>query len=133
MLFTSSLREHSTFCMIQFYSVRGRCFFFFLIFSDESAAQYKGRGIFADLTHNSAVLQRIYFGSEHGNGEADGETGLISKSLDTAVLRGQLLIRNAEDLFKWSVDHLSKEEPLSKRIFSWSLLRTLRKVGDAVQ
>ena len=26
---TSSLREHSTFCMIQFYSVRGRCFFFF--------------------------------------------------------------------------------------------------------
>ena len=78
-------------------------------------------------------MQRIYFGSEHGKGEADDETGLISKSLDTAVLRGRLLIRNAEDLFKWSVDHLSKDEPRSKRIFSWSRLRTLREVGDAVQ
>lgn len=56
------------------------------IFSDGCAAQYKGKGTFADLTNYTEPIQRIYFGSEHGKGEADGETGVVGKSVETAVL-----------------------------------------------
>ena len=87
------------------------------IFSDGCAAQYKGRGTFADLTHYALPVQRIYYGSEHGKGEADRETGAISKSLEAAVLCRKVFIRHAADLHQWCVQNLSKDEDLSKRTF----------------
>ena len=90
------------------------------IFSDSCAVQYKGRGTFADLTHYALPVQRIHYGSEHGKGEAgeaDGETGAISKSLEAAVLCRTVFIRHAADLHQWCVQNLSKDEDLSKRTF----------------
>lgn len=39
------------------------------IFSDNCAAQYKNKGIFADLSNYDAPVQRLYFGAEHGKGK----------------------------------------------------------------
>lgn len=50
-------------------------------------------------------------------GEADGETGVVSKAVSTAVLCRQLLIRGAEDFFGWCQQHLTKDTPKSKRHF----------------
>lgn len=41
----------------------------FFIFSDNCAAQYKCRGNFADLSHYTEPVQRIYYGAEHGKGK----------------------------------------------------------------
>lgn len=88
------------------------------MFSDGCAAQYKGKGNFADLSkYGSHKVQRIYFGSEHGKSEADSETGTLSRSLDTAVLCQTTMIRNGRDLFEWCVGNMSKDEPTSKRTF----------------
>ena len=81
-----------------------------VIFSDGCAAQYKGKGTFADLSQYPFKIQRCYYGSEHGKGEADAETGTISKSLDTAVLCRQTVIRNSVDLFSWAEQNLSKDD-----------------------
>ena len=44
-------------------------------------------------------IQLVYFGSEHGKGEADGETGVISQCIDRHVSSGNVNIRNASDYF----------------------------------
>ena len=87
------------------------------IFSDGCASQYKGKGTFVDLSHYSRKVERIYYGSEHGKGEADGETGAISQALERAVLCRTVSIRNAADLYKWAAENLAKDERLSKRTF----------------
>ncbi len=46
-------------------------------------------------------VQRIFFGSEHGKGEADGETGVIGQAVDRAVAAGTLSVRNASDLYSF--------------------------------
>lgn len=88
------------------------------IFSDGCAAQYKGKGTFADLSLLSGLsVQRIYYGSEHGKGEADGETGVLSQALARAVQGGQVNISNGKDLFEWARETMSKETPLFCRKF----------------
>ena len=42
-------------------------------------------------------IQRVFFGSELGKGEADGESSVINKALDRADSSGRLTVRNAED------------------------------------
>lgn len=87
------------------------------IFSDGCASQYKGRGTFADLSLLSGCpVQRLYFGSEHGKGEADGETGVFSQAMERAV-RGGLCLKNAADLFAWCNKALLKDDPHFKRSF----------------
>lgn len=51
------------------------------------------------------------------SGEADGETGLVSKAVETAVLCRKVFIRGAEDFYKWCSSNLTKEGPKSKRHF----------------
>ncbi|KAK3760509.1 hypothetical protein RRG08_022794 [Elysia crispata] len=46
------------------------------IWSDGAASQYKGQGSFHDLTPLPHSSQR-YYESEHGKGEADGETSIL--------------------------------------------------------
>ena len=54
------------------------------------------------------MIQLICFGAEHEKGEADGETGVISKAIDAAVLYRQLVVRDANDFYAWCVEHLTK-------------------------
>ena len=86
------------------------------IFSDGCAAQYKGRGTFADLSLYTQNVHRVYFGSEHGKGEADGETGVISKSVKSEILCRKSTVTDAASFMK-VCDKLQKDEPLSKRAF----------------
>ncbi|GFR95976.1 hypothetical protein ElyMa_006286100 [Elysia marginata] len=58
------------------------------IWSDGAASQYKGRGGFHDLTLLPHQPQRCYYGSEHGIGESDGETGVLSQALKRATYQG---------------------------------------------
>ena len=66
-----------------------------ILFSDGCASQYKGKGTFADLSLTTGVrIERAYYGSEHGKGEADGETGVLSQMLARAVAGGKVNIRD---------------------------------------
>ena len=38
--------------------------------------------------------QRWYYGSEHGKGEANGETGVITQAVDRMVASNRLTVRN---------------------------------------
>ncbi|GFO46529.1 Armadillo repeat-containing protein 5-like isoform x2 [Plakobranchus ocellatus] len=88
-----------------------------IIYSDGCAGQYKGKGTFADLILMSGMrVQRAFFGSEHGKGEADGETGVLSQAMDRAVRSGTN-ISSARDLYQWATSTLSKAEGLHRRTF----------------
>ena len=66
------------------------------LFSDGCASQYKGKGTFADLSLTTGVrIERAYYGSEHGKGEGDGETGVLSQVLVRAVAEGSLHVGKA--------------------------------------
>lgn len=96
------LVHHFTLAALEYYAKRevGNLKRVYL-FSDGCAAQYKGKGSFADRRLLSGLsVERIYFGSEHGKGEADGETGVLSQMLNQAVHGGEAIIRNAKDLWQ---------------------------------
>ncbi|XP_035826612.1 uncharacterized protein LOC118477950 [Aplysia californica] len=72
----------------------------------------------ADLSlFQGLEVERVYYGSEHGKGEADGETGVLSQQVRKAVLGGQVNIRHANDLFKWASENLSVKKEFSARTF----------------
>ena len=48
----------------------------------------QGHGSFYDLTLLPYQPQRCYYGSEHGKGESDGETGILSQALKRATHQG---------------------------------------------
>ncbi|KAK3741460.1 hypothetical protein RRG08_017589 [Elysia crispata] len=86
------------------------------IFSDGCAGQYKGKGTFADLSlYTGKRIQWVFFGLEHGKGEADRETGVINRALDRAVSSDRLIVRNAEDLHTWCSKELTRKEQSSLR------------------
>ena len=49
---------------------------------------FQCRGNFADIA-NQKRIERDYFGSEHGKGESDGETGRFAQALLRAVSGGR--------------------------------------------
>jgi hypothetical protein len=50
-------------------------------------------------------------------GEADGETGVLNKAVESAVLCRQLVVRNAADYYNYCCANLKKDTPTSKREF----------------
>ena len=62
-------------------------------------------------------VQRCYYGSEHGKGEADGETGVITQAVDRMVASNRLTVRNAEDYSNFCTNHLQRDEATFKRQF----------------
>ncbi|RUS72538.1 hypothetical protein EGW08_019705 [Elysia chlorotica] len=89
-----------------------------VIFSDGCPGQYKGRGTFADLGLITGIpsVQRAYYGSKHGKGEAYGETGILSQALKRAV-HGGLTVKCAADLHSWCVANLTATDGLKRRTF----------------
>ena len=86
-----------------------------ILFSDGCASQYKGKGTFADLCLTTGVrFERAYYGSEHGKGEADGETGMLSQMLARAVAGGKVNIRDARDLCMWAKHNMEHSSPLAR-------------------
>ena len=68
------------------------------IWSDGCSAQYKGKHSFYYLDQLEVDVERNFFGSEHGKGESDAETGLISKKISNAIKSRQVVISNAGEM-----------------------------------
>ncbi|GFS03165.1 (S)-beta-bisabolene synthase [Elysia marginata] len=64
-----------------------------ILWSDGAASQYK----------------RNFFASEHGKGEADGETGRFSQAMARAVAKGQCF-RNAQDMCSFGKQNYESED-----------------------
>ena len=88
-----------------------------IVYSHGCSSQYKSKGPFADLAAESIEINRNYFESEHGKNECDGEIGVINRAIDRAIIGNRVIINNAEDLYKYSQEHLEINEPLTKRKF----------------
>ncbi|RUS80383.1 hypothetical protein EGW08_011848 [Elysia chlorotica] len=79
------------------------------IWSYGAASQYKGKGTFEDLSLLTGYdIQRCYFGSEHGKGEADGETDMLSQTMRRAVTQGQNFA-DAKALVQYMSAHCSMD------------------------
>ena len=88
-----------------------------VIFSDGCAAQYKCNKTFGDIGTTQHKLIRSWFGSEHGKGESDGETGIINRELDNAICAKRVIINNANDAHTYCNKNFRLNSELSKREF----------------
>ena len=80
-------------------------------FTDGAACQYKCASAFVDLSFAEEdfkfPLYRSFYGSEHGKGESDGETGILKTKLDEAVRGGGIVVNNAQDLYNWASSEMT--------------------------
>lgn len=75
-----------------------------VFWSDGCAAQYKSRKPFWNICQNFSSNYNIewnFYGSRHGKGAADGETGVIKSFLGRAVRDQQVVIDNANDVYNF--------------------------------
>ncbi|XP_033638655.1 uncharacterized protein LOC117299279 [Asterias rubens] len=74
-------------------------------FSDGCQNQYKSRNPFMDFSFGSSdydvEFQHKFFGSRHGKGPSDGESGVIKRQASDAVMSGSAVIGTASDLYKF--------------------------------
>jgi hypothetical protein len=99
------------------------------IFSDGCSGQYKSKGPFADLSLETGVVNRNYFGSEHGKSECDADIGVLNRLVERAITGNKVIINNAEDLFTFCEANLKLNEILSKRNFF--LVRTQARLIES--
>ena len=76
------------------------------IWSDGCAAQYKSRRPMFNLAHQFEIPQHLsvewnFYGSRHGKGESDGETGVIKTFLDTEIRAKELTFDNAHEVYNY--------------------------------
>ena len=87
------------------------------VYSDGCSAQYKGAKSVASLSKVEMHVEWNFFGSEHGKGEADGEVGIVNKTLDNAIIGTGVVLNNAAEVVDWCEENISFDEPGSKRHF----------------
>ena len=68
------------------------------MWSDGSGSQYKGKHSFYYLDKFEVPIERNFFGSEHGKGESDAMTGLISRHVSDAIKSRKYVIHNAQEM-----------------------------------
>ena len=81
-------------------------------FSDGCAGQYKGKFSFVDAsfgkTDFGCEIEKHFFGSRHGKVPCDSEIGVIKRVVSNAVIGRNIVIDNAESLFKFCKENLTK-------------------------
>lgn len=86
-----------------------------ITFSDGAPTQYKNRVAFVDCSHAPKDLgvdsQRHFFGSRHGKGPCDRETGVIKKCLKMAVAAGSAHISSPLALYAFCCKRLCLPRP----------------------
>ena len=86
------------------------------IWSDGCSAQYKGKVSFWYLNRLKVELpqikefQRNYFGSEHGKGESDAETGRFSKQIQDGIKSENAFLSNASEMCQFLSNKNSKRD-----------------------
>ncbi|CAC5416032.1 unnamed protein product [Mytilus coruscus] len=86
-------------------------------FTDGSAAQYKSRHCFGDISQTSddfgyQHFTRNFFETSHAK---DAAGGIIKRQADCAILRGQTQIRTAKDLYEYANSFLTQPRSHCKR------------------
>lgn len=81
-------------------------------YSDGCAQQYKSKGPFSDVSYGSTdfgvLIHHNFSGSRHGKGASDGESAVVKSAATTAVKVGAAVIRNAEELYQFAQENLTK-------------------------
>lgn len=81
-------------------------------YSDGCGQQYKSKGPFSDVSYGvtdfGVSIHHKCSGSRHGKGASDGESVVVKSAATNAVKAGAALIRNAEVLYRYSLEHLTK-------------------------
>ena len=89
-------------------------------FTDGCTSQYKSASAFTDISFANqdfgVPMSRNFFGSEHGKGAPDGETGAIKSKIEMAILGGKAIIRNAKELFRYCKEELAIEKDSSSKM-----------------
>ena len=80
------------------------------LWSDGCASQYKGKTSFFFLDQFEIPIERNFFGSEHGKGESDAETGIISKQYTNAIRSDEIVVLNASELQKFLAEKNKKKK-----------------------
>ena len=79
--------------------------------SDGAASQYKSRTPFADVACSNEdygfPVEKHFFGSRHGKGPSDGETGVVKTSASIAVKSRKAVIMSATSMFEYCVGNLT--------------------------
>ncbi len=64
------------------------------------------------------ITDRNYFGSEHGKSASDGETGVVNRAVDRAIVGRQVIISNFTDMVNWCNDNLcASNAEFTRRFF----------------
>ena len=92
-----------------------------IMWSDGCCSQYKGKHSFLYLNKLQNIFpeikfQRNYFGSEHGKGESDAETGIFSRQIRDAVKSEASVLSNANQMCEFLIKN-NKEDRVF-RIFT---------------
>ena len=96
-----------------------------IIWSDGCASQYKCCSVFADISVKQTVINRNYYGSEHGKGDAI--IGVVNRALDRAIYGGNVVINNAKDAYKWCDANFKLETVDSRREYIYVDSSTIQR------
>ena len=80
-------------------------------FCDGCAAQHKSRHCFGEVSESVSEfgytkIIRNFFETSHAKGPQDAAGGFFKNQADLAVVRGQYLNKNAENLFQFAQEKL---------------------------
>ncbi|CAC5406234.1 unnamed protein product [Mytilus coruscus] len=93
-------------------------------FSDGAPTQYKSKYNFVDMSFwkddFDFEVEKHFFGSRHGKGPCDGESGVVKRSATVAVAARGCIISNAQDFYLYAKKQLSlpKENDVEQHIHS---------------
>lgn len=83
--------------------------------TDGCSAQYKSRHCMGDISYSEDDFGfktiRNYYKTLHAKGPQDGANTNVKHKADMAVIKCQVTIRNARDLYQFCVDNLQKPGP----------------------
>lgn len=86
-------------------------------YSDGAPSQFKSKTPFADVRKSSDdygfPVEKHFFGTRHGKGPCDGEFGVVKRSVSSAVMSRNVIVRNATEFYEYAREFLSKpkDEP----------------------
>ncbi|VDI46372.1 Hypothetical predicted protein [Mytilus galloprovincialis] len=95
-----------------------------IISPDGAPTQYKSKYNFVDMSFwkddFGFEVEKHFFGSRHGKGPCDGESGVVKRSATVAVAARGCIISNAPDFYLYAKKQLSlpKENDVEQHIHS---------------
>lgn len=88
-----------------------------LEFTDGCAGQYKSKHSMVDLSFANddfgVKRERHYFESYHGKGPSDGAGAVVKMAVRRAVLKQNIVIQNAHEMFSYLNEHFSRPDMMN--------------------